>query len=116
MDTPLLYDYISLKSDSSYSKFITVESLMELLIENLGCEKKSNASCYFIVEELSIGIQGIVCDTNGNYSFHSDESFEKINLIEINLPQGSESKYETEIISFTKALADSIKWEIDWER
>lgn len=110
-----LYDYISLRADSLHSKYITVDLLMEVLTNDMGCKKVSNASCAFAAGDYIIRVQGIPCDNYGNYSFNSDESFSKVNLIEINLPPGSESEYETEIIAFTKSLADKVGWEIDWK-
>jgi len=110
-----LYDYISLRANSSHSVHVKIDYLMSILTDELGCEQASNASCYYQIGSCYIRIQGIECDKNGNYAFDSDESLKKVNLIEINLPQGSESQHGTEIIAFTNSLSDKIGWEIDWE-
>ncbi|MGV3609622.1 MAG: hypothetical protein ACO1N0_01650 [Fluviicola sp.] len=108
-----IYDYIELFGDENYSKFISIEDFCQLLNTLPNVEQRSSASFIWSIGEFGVRIQGIHCDSNGNYVFNDDSRFEKINLIDINLPQGSESIYHKQIQAFILDLGSKIGWDID---
>jgi hypothetical protein len=109
-----MYDYLSIHSDSNFSKIITAETFRNVLLDFGKCTPKTNASFIYSLGDYNITIQGIECDNNGNYGFDSDSLFNKINLIEINIPQGAESRFEDEIAFLAKSIASKLDWQIDW--
>ena len=109
-----MYDYIELHANKDYSRYLTIEEFNRLFVDCLNIKKSSNASFIWDLNGHSIKIQGIRCDYNGNYSFNSDSGFRDVNLIEINLPQGSESDCYKEIREFISEIAARISWKINW--
>lgn len=78
-----------------------------LQLMRMSNDEKKIKNYYFL-------IQGIHCDSKGNYGFETDKDFKKINLIEINIPQGAESILDEDICQLAKRIASHFKWQIDW--
>ncbi|MFN5879422.1 MAG: hypothetical protein ACK44B_11165, partial [Flavobacteriales bacterium] len=111
---PNMYDYITLQSDSKFSKSINVDRLKIVLLDIDGVNIISSASGMIQLGDFKIVLQGIKCDSNGDYSFDDDSKFKEINMIEINIPQGAESEFENEIRQIVLDLSKRIGWQIDW--
>ena len=109
-----MYDYVELFSDKTYSKFLPIAEFHALFSSSPEIQQSSNASFTWKMGEYQIRIQGIQCDSNGNYQFETDNDFNSINLIEFNLPQNSESHYENEIKTFISEIAEKINWVVNW--
>ncbi len=109
-----MYDYISLQANFDFSIFIDVDQLKNVFSDMEGCKIRSNASAIIQLGDYKIVLRGIKCDENGNYAYDNDSEFEKINLIEIDIPQGAESEFEDEIRKITVELSEKIGWSIDW--
>jgi hypothetical protein len=111
-----MYDYIELYSDPHYSSYLDIEEFHKLFSNRSDCTCRSNASYAWMIGEFTIDIRGIRCDRNGNYAFDDASVFKSINLIEVNLPQDSESFHEAEIREFVSAIAGKISWKINWRK
>ncbi len=108
-----MYDYISIRANENFSKKITVEKFVTLIENNLNnLKKESQASFSLILDNFIIIIQGILATSNGSYSFYSDSEFTEINLIEIDIPQGAESIFHTEILNLAINIASLLAWEV----
>lgn len=55
-------------------------------------------------------MKGISADANGNYAFNFHEGVEKINLIEIEVPDSLDEKIEDEITKIAFAIAAEYLW------
>ena len=107
-----MYDYLSIRSDSKYSKKVTIEKFVTLIQSELDLKQESSATFSFCLNDIKFLVQGIFSDSRGCYAFNSDSEFKKINLLEINIPQGSESIYEQEILEVAQKIASLLGWEI----
>ena len=109
-----MYDYISLQGNSDFSISIEINKLKTVFDETDGFKVQTNASAMIQLGDYKIIVQGIKCDSNGNYAFDDDSLFKEINLIEINIPQGAESEIEEEIRQIATELSAKLNWQIDW--
>lgn len=110
-----MYDYISLRPDELYLDSVSPEQFCSFFENDSEFVKTSNSSYTIEIKNYHFRIQGIQCDTLGNYGFNSDEHFKKINLIEINIPQGSESILDEDIRQLARTIAAYFNWQIDWK-
>nr|WP_294862480.1 hypothetical protein [uncultured Fluviicola sp.] len=94
---------------------MNIDELQKIFHAVDGCQIRSNASGIIQLGDFIIVLQGIKCYSNGNYAFDDDSKFDRINLIEINVPQGAESTYEIEIRQIANEISDIIGWQIDWK-
>jgi hypothetical protein len=109
-----MYDYLSLKSDELYSDYLSPEQFDSYFDNHLDYIKQSRFGYHIKIKNYYCFIQGIHCDSKGNYGFETDKDFKKINLIEINIPQGAESILDEDIRRLAKRIASHFKWQIDW--
>ena len=110
-----MYDHISLQANSDFSKFTDIENLRSIFSEMEGCKMRSNASASIQLNDYQLIIKGIKCDKDGNYEYDSDLGLKKVNLIEIDIPQGAESEFEDEIRQIVMELSEKLGWLIDWK-
>ena len=109
-----MYDYAELYGNKNYSEYLQIEDFNSLFLNLPNTEKRSNASFFWKVEEYMIRIQGIECDSNGNYSFNADSHFKRLNLIEFSLPEYFDYSHEEAVCAFISEIAEKIGWEVNW--
>lgn len=109
-----LYDYYSISSCKKHEFYINNNEFKAFFKNDSRFVKKSKFRYDFRIEKYYIGIQGINCDEDGNYAFNSDEEFSKVNLIEVNIPQGAE-RYHSELIELGKEISKHFGWKVDWK-
>lgn len=109
-----MYDYISLRPDELYSDSVSPKQFNSYFENRTEYIKRTHFSYSIEIKNWHFRIQGIQCDALGNYAFNTDEYFKKINLIEINIPQGSESILDKDIRELAKKIAAHFQWKIDW--
>lgn len=107
-----MYDYISIRSDNKYTEKIKVSHFVSLIKSKFSFfNQEGNATFSYMLGKYKILINGIHADASGNYAFNSDSEFTEINLIEVNIPHGSENEFETEILNITKQISKELNWE-----
>lgn len=105
---------MSLKPDELFLDSVSPEQFNSYFENRVEYIKKSSFSYSIQIKNYHFRIQGIQCDTLGNYAFNTDEHFKKINLIVINIPQGAESILDKDIRSLARTIASHFQWQIDW--
>jgi len=108
-----MYDYISIRKDTRYSEAVPVKVIAEIAEPISDIEKVGNVAYAINIGKFKLLIKGILASSEGNYSYNSDEEFDEVNLIEIEIPQGSESIYEEQILRVAKIFAENLGWEIE---
>jgi len=107
-----MYDYISIRKDTNYSVSVPVKTIAKIAAAISDTEKVGNVSYAINLGEFRLLIKGILASPEGNYSYNSDEEFDEVNLVEIEIPQGSENIYEEQILRVAKIFAENLGWEI----
>ncbi|WP_217593922.1 hypothetical protein [Cohnella sp. GbtcB17] len=106
-----MYDYISIHA-YDYTKQIRSE-VLEHYILNLGFTKVSHLRFINEINGEIVQIKGIPANPDGSYAFHSLESVEEINLIEIDLPRNVHGILEHSISQIAVLIAKEFSWMID---
>lgn len=109
-----LYDYYSIYSNKNFEFYINSNEFEAYFKGRPKFIQKSKFRYDYPIENYYIGIQGINCDKEGNYAFNSDEEFSKVNLIEVNIPQGAE-RHHLELIELGTDISKHFGWIVNWE-
>src|SRR5688500_16677246 len=105
-----MYKYLNLRFDTRYSKFVSVEDVVEIL-NSVSKLKRAAPSKFISDAELPWGIINLLqCDSKGNYAVDEESSFGEVNLIEFIF--SDEDNAFKEYYSIALNLAEKVNWEI----
>ena len=107
-----MYDYLILRKDSEYSQYINRSEYKNLFADFHRPEVINSRIVAITVGDDEIRFIAINCDSNGNYSYSNDLIPNKINLIEIQLPQTAGINVEIKILEMILRINARLSWAI----
>lgn len=107
-----MYRYLSLRSDSEYSKVVTAVEVGVLLSEYPELKRRAHLNYENKGEFPWIQIIAVFSDKNGNYAVDDANPFKNVNQIEMICASDGSDAGDMVYIKLAKKIAAHFDWEI----